>query len=314
MSTFRFQARYALLTYAQCGDLDPFAVVNHLAGLGAECIIGREDHADGGIHLHAFVDFGVKYRSRNSRAFDVEGHHPNVSPSRGTPEEGFDYAIKDGDVVAGGLERPIGGRVDAAGGVWPEIINAKSESEFWSLCESLAPRSLVTSFTQLRAYAAWKFPPIRIPYETPEGVNIDTSWVAELDGWVRENLGRGTSGGKKSLVVYGPSRMGKTIWARSLGRHAYFGGLFSMDEDVDGAEYAIFDDFGGIKFLPSYKFWLGHQKEFYVTDKYKGKKLVHWARPSIWLSNSDPRDELGVDTDWLNANCDFVYLDSPIVS
>ncbi|AIF34855.1 RepA [Sewage-associated gemycircularvirus-10a] len=196
MSTFRFQARYALLTYAQCGDLDPFAVVNHLAGLGAECIIGREDHADGGIHLHAFVDFGVKYRSRNSRAFDVEGQHPNVSPSRGTPEEGFDYAIKDGDVVAGGLERPIGGRVDAAGGVWPEIINAKSESEFWSLCESLAPRSLVTSFTQLRAYAAWKFPPIRIPYETPEGVNIDTSWVAELDGWVRENLGRGTSGGK----------------------------------------------------------------------------------------------------------------------
>ena len=70
---------------------------------------------------------------------------------------------------------------------------------------------------------------------------------------------------------------------------------------------------GGIKFLPAYKFWLGHQKQFYVTDKYKGKKLVHWARPSIWLSNSDPRDELGVDTDWLNANCDFVYLDSPIV-
>lgn len=108
--------------------------------------------------------------------------------------------------------------------------------------------------------------------------------------------------------------MEKTIWARSLGRHAYFGGLFSLDEDLDGVEYAVFDDFGGIKFLPSYKFWLGHQKQFYVTDKYKGKKLVHWARPSIWLSNSDPRDEPGVDTDWLNANCDFVYLDSPIVS
>jgi len=107
--------------------------------------------------------------------------------------------------------------------------------------------------------------------------------------------------------------MGKTVWARSLGNHAYFGGLFSMDEDISGASYAIFDDFGGIKFLPSYKFWLGHQKQFYVTDKYKGKKLVHWARPSIWLSNSDPRDEPGVDTEWLNANCTFVYLDSPIV-
>ena len=40
-----------------------------------------------GLHLHAFVDFGRKYRTRNTRAFDVEGCHPNVSPSRGTPEE-----------------------------------------------------------------------------------------------------------------------------------------------------------------------------------------------------------------------------------
>lgn len=195
MSTFRFQARYALLTYAQCGDLDPFAIVDHLAGLGAECIIGRENHADGGIHLHTFVDFGVKYRTRNTRAFDVEGFHPNVSPSRGTPEDGYDYAIKDGDIVAGGLERPSGSRVDATSGVWTEIVNAKDESEFWSLCESLAPRSLVTSFTQLRAYAAWKFPPIREAYATPAGINIDTSWVAELDSWIRDNLGGAQTGG-----------------------------------------------------------------------------------------------------------------------
>jgi len=195
MPSFRFQARYALLTYPQCGHLDPFAVVDHLAGLGAECIIGRENHADGGIHLHAFVDFGVKYRSRNPRAFDVNGCHPNVSPSRGKPEEGYDYAIKDGDVVAGGLERPGGGRVDATNGVWAEIVNASDEQEFWSLCESLAPRSLVTSFTQLRAYAAWKFPPIRVEYETPAGINIDTSWVVELDRWVQHNLGQDQTGG-----------------------------------------------------------------------------------------------------------------------
>lgn len=196
MSAFRFQARYALLTYPQCGHLDPFAVVNHLAGLGAECIIGRENHADGGIHLHAFIDFGRKYRTRDQRAFDVEGCHPNVSPSSGTPEKGYDYAIKDGDIVAGGLERPHGGRVDPTRDVWPQIINAENESEFWSLCESLAPRALVTQFTQLRAFAAWKFPPIKIPYETPQGVNIDTSWVAELPNWVSENLNREPCGGK----------------------------------------------------------------------------------------------------------------------
>ena len=184
MSTFRFQARYALLTYSQCGDLDPFQVVNHLAGLGAECIIGREIHADGGLHLHAFVDFGVKYRTRNPRAFDVEGQHPNVSPSRGTPEDGFDYAIKDGDVVAGGLERPSGSRMDPTGGVWVEIVNAKDLHEFWSLCESLAPRALVTSFTQLRAYAEWKYRVSRAPYENPEELSSTrVGWLNSMSGY-----------------------------------------------------------------------------------------------------------------------------------
>jgi len=37
---FSFNARYVLLTYAQCGDLDAWAVNDPLAFLGAECIIG----------------------------------------------------------------------------------------------------------------------------------------------------------------------------------------------------------------------------------------------------------------------------------
>ena len=47
MSSFSFHARYALLTYAQCGDLCPFTIVDLLSTMGAECIIGREHHQDG---------------------------------------------------------------------------------------------------------------------------------------------------------------------------------------------------------------------------------------------------------------------------
>lgn len=101
--SFRFNARYVLLTYPQSGDLDGFAVSDHLSELGAECIVARENHTDSGVHLHAFVDFGKRFQSRNVRIFDVLGRHPNVSVSKGSPEKGYDYAIKDGDVVAGGL-------------------------------------------------------------------------------------------------------------------------------------------------------------------------------------------------------------------
>lgn len=187
--TFRFQAQHALLTYAQCGELDPFRVSDHLSSLGAECIIGRELHDDEGIHLHAFADFGRRYRTTDCRKFDVDGCHPNVQPFGRTPEKGYDYAIKDGNVVAGGLERPDGSRVPETGAQWATILAATTEREFFELCEELAPRMLLTNFTSLRAFANWRFRPEASPYEHPGNISLETGHVAGLDEWARENIG-----------------------------------------------------------------------------------------------------------------------------
>lgn len=182
----RWQFRYCLLTYSQCGDTDPFDVVNHLSTLGAECIIGRELHQDGGIHLHAFVDFGRKFRSRDVRAFDVNGCHPNVEPTRLSPAAGWDYATKDGDIVAGGLERPGGAASEATH--WATICAASDAEEFWQLCESLAPRTLLCSFNSLRSYADWRFKPRPTVYEQPRGITVNADAVPGLGRWVQENL------------------------------------------------------------------------------------------------------------------------------
>lgn len=120
-------------------------------------------------------------------------------------------------------------------------------------------------------------------------------------------------GRKKSLVLWGPSRTGKTLWARSLGKHAYFGGLFCLDEPIDDALYAVFDDMqGGLGYWHAYKFWLGSQSNFYATDKYKGKVLVEWGRPCVYLANSDPRFDEKADIEWLEANCVFVHVEKDI--
>ena len=147
---FNFNARYALLTYSQCGDLDGWEVSNHFTKLRAECIVAREAHADGGIHLHAFVDFGPgrKFRSRRSDVFDVGGFHPNISPTHSTPQSGFDYACKDGDIVAGGLERPTGSVESRTNADWSTIVTAPTRDEFlqlsWNnLHELCAPHSLL---------------------------------------------------------------------------------------------------------------------------------------------------------------------------
>jgi len=106
--------------------------------------------------------------------------------------------------------------------------------------------------------------------------------------------------------------MGKTIWARSLGKHAYHGNMFCIDEPTN-VDYAIFDDLGGIQFFPSYKSWLGHQRMFYATDKYRAKRLIDWGKPAIYIANNDPRDEHAADRDWLDANCLTICIDKKIV-
>ncbi|AMD08882.1 replication associated protein [Human gemycircularvirus GeTz1] len=330
MSSFKFQSRYVLLTYPQCGDLDPWAVSDHLSSPRAECIVGREVHRDGGIHLHCFADFGKRFSSRNTKIFDVGGHHPNTSPSKGRPGVGYDYAIKDGDVVAEGLGRPGGDgdqeKLPTNAERWAEIVAAESAEEFLEYYwRRLDPSAMVRSFTQCRAIRRASLPST---FRKPTKFS-DRSIIRNLQEWrdsvngLKVILWGHTGGGKlscpalaTSLVLWGPSRLGGTLWARSLGNHAYFGGLFSMEEDITNVGYAVFDDIGGLKFLSTYKFWLSHQKEFYVTDRYKGKKLVQWGEPAIWVNNTDPREEHGIrdeEIEWLNANCQFVYIGESII-
>lgn len=198
--TFRFAAKYGLLTYAQCGNLDPWAVNDHLGRLGAECIIGREDHEDGGVHLHAFFMFERRFESRNVRVFDVAGRHPNVVAGYSTPEKGWAYATKDGDVVAGGLEQPIGrAGLSEAGSKWARVILAESREEFFALVAELDPRALCCSFGSLRAYADWRYRPTLDPYVSPPGVSFSTDQFPELGHWVQRNL-EGSVVGKHPLL------------------------------------------------------------------------------------------------------------------
>nr|UTM74950.1 replication-associated protein [Tick-associated circular DNA virus] len=316
--------RYVLLTYAQCGNLDPFGVMEHISSLAGECIVGREHHEDGGIHLHVFCDFGRKFRSRRVDVFDVGGKHPNVSKSYGTPEKGYDYAIKDGDVVCGGLGRPsrptrgdLDGETDS---LWHQIAEAKTRDQFWELVHLYDPRAAITSFPAIAKYADWKFayqPPV---YESPANAQFVGQESDGRDDWLLEvGIGAERSGARvRSLVLFGPSKTGKTTWARSLGEHIYVLGLVGGKEcsrapDVD---YAVFDDIrGGIKFFPAFKEWLGGQASVTVKELYREPRLLPWGKPCIWCANKDPRLEMDpVDQEWMNANCLFVEITEEVVT
>ena len=154
--------------------------------MGAMLVIGRENHSDGGIHLHCFVDFGRKRRFRRVTCFDVEGRHPNIEQSRGTPEKGYDYAIKDGDIVFQSLDRPVscGSGNSKAVAKWTEITTASDRESFWDLVHQLDPKSAATNFTQLQKYCDWKFAVKPAVYESPGNIEFHGGHVDGRDSWL----------------------------------------------------------------------------------------------------------------------------------
>lgn len=219
MTTFKFSNRYVLLTYAQSGDLSEWAVLEHISGLGAECVIGREDHADEGTHLHVFCDFGRKFQSRRLDVFDVDGRHPNIVPSRGRAEFGWDYAVKDGNVVAGGLGRPGSGGLPSAPNKWSEIVGAENRDEFLRLVQELDPKSFVLRHRELLDYADRYYAEQREPYVGPDGIEFDLGMVPDLAAWRGESLGNDPIEGK-SCFLYIPAGLehisARAVWAGAL--------------------------------------------------------------------------------------------------
>lgn len=205
-NTFRLQARYVLLTYSQSGDLDGARVASHLESLGGKSVIGRENHADGGIHLHAFVDFGHQFSTRDVHIFDVDDRHPNVQRGYRTPEKMWDYATKDGDVVHEGLDRP--GRNSRMGSTashdrWQDIISAPTRGEFFERIAQSDPRTLCVSFVSITKYADEKYKPVDVPYVTQPGLEWDGWALTDGQEWVQRNVLEFESGVRYVLPLAG---------------------------------------------------------------------------------------------------------------
>lgn len=216
--------RYVLFTYAQAGpDFDFWAVVELLGNLGAECIIGRENHADGGIHFHVFTDFGRLFSSRKTDIFDVGGKHPNIQPIGRTPVKAYDYACKDGDIVAGGLGRPGGDADFDPDSFWDSATHCGSSDEFLHFCDQLAPRDLIRGFPAFRAYSNWKWNDGALAYNQPDGVEFDTSAAPGIDEWLAQSIiGAGKSRERyvslSSIPPFGGSPTPRSMSRTRLGR------------------------------------------------------------------------------------------------
>jgi hypothetical protein len=283
---FRINAVNHALTYPQC-PLDKQVVLDHLLALAPDniqqIIVARELHEDGNYHLHAAVKYKRKKDIRNAKYYDIEFegqvYHPNIQQVKF--EDAWDnYIEKDGDFVSFGEPSKKRSKTDFGA----LISAATNTTDFIQSVVDADPETAIRSFTQLKAFAEYQFKPTLPVYVSNYSLADFPRLPAELSEWYDTEFK--SPNRPISLVLKGVSKLGKTEWARSLGRHMYFNTHFDFKNRWDpDAEYIIFDDFD-FEFIPNKKCFFGAQREFAITDKYASKRTVLWGKPAIFLTNA----------------------------
>jgi hypothetical protein len=309
---YRFAAKNAFITYPNCPGytLEAFStLLSTLIGQEHAYRLCLEAHEDGTPHFHAVIQFATKRNIHSANWLDIEGHHPNIQSVRNM-RDSLKYCTKDGQYVdVGDLQIPN------EKFTWKDCVSANSVDEFMLAAKENFTRDFVLSMERLE-YAAEKMYGTSVLTYTPKYTTFISPLPAPMQNWVDNEL-NGTKGKNLnvcttlpnfllvpldrplSLILTGDSRVGKTAWARSLGRHMYWNGMFMLDTWDEDCKYAIFDDFEDWTKFYMYKQFLGAQEEFVLTDKYRKKRNKRWGKPSIVISNEDPHFR---DRRWLRAN------------
>lgn len=318
--SFQIKAKNVFLTYPQCNlTEEEFHWAFWNAAFAQEITgycIAQEDHADGGQHYHVVAHNPKSFRTRNPRYFDIADgartYHGNYQACRDVRKT-LDYVRKD-ELYSEDLG-PLAAYGEKAG-TWADVFKCSNYDE---ACEKVLysyPRDWAISGERIRANLKYHFPDPAYTMPPPTYSANDFANVPnELTDWVENEL-LSDKPRKQSLILCGPTRTGKSSWARSLGVHLYQMSALTPSSLLEKGEekYVILDDFEQQTIEKSqlgscYKAIIGCQPFITLYDKYKPPKQIQWGIPCIWLCNNWPSFN---DNDYVAANALKVLIDEPL--
>lgn len=290
---FRVCARNIFLTYPKCGLHQE--IHDHWSK-EAEATTALEQHEDGQPHVHAVLRYSTKQDIRNERRFDFQGFHPNIQGCKSL-RHSLQYISKHGNVLGSTGDACRPSRHDALTDL---LATSCDSSTFMAGFQRIDPARFIVNYQQLEYFAARRFGGKsdcvmrnRIEFKVP----------TPLDDWVNTNLFPSPER-PKCLVLIGPTRLGKTEWARSLGVHTYWNNYVTA-EVTPGARYAVVDDMENFDRFTGRKAMFGCQKIVGVNPKYSKLQQWEWGIPTIWLWNHDNKPFLN---DYCMQNCTYIEI------
>ena len=228
MSRFELSAQTFFLTYSKAINIDKDDILNTINEKANEkdtellgYIIAKESHKDGTPHYHILFKLSQTIRIRTKAFFDCQGYHPSIEKAR-DEHDAFIYCIKeDEDFWCMGCYSEPPQKVSKPSrssqeDTWHQILSESTDTNtFLNKVLEKDPRTYFLYLPQLRANAEEHFKDTSRASYKPRYTNFRVP--VPLANYLEIEFQKNDR--PKTLVLVGPSRIGKTAWARSLGHH-----------------------------------------------------------------------------------------------
>jgi len=309
-----FTGRQFLLTYSRYSIVDTELIrtqiqeeidmfVDTWTNLYIACI---EKHEDGTLHVHICIRLPNVLSTPDWSTFDIENHHPNIKVMGRTRTDHIRvvrYLKKEKDWWGTMDEEHHVSRDDA----YTLAMHQQSRSEAESILRNEVPRDYFVSQRNIMLALERLYPVPPPPKELYSSPFQNFHLPPVIQHWMTHQFP--IPGRKTALVLIGPSRLGKTCYARSINpNHNYFKGDFSLNYYDVTADYHVFDDINFKTF--DMKGWIGPD-DFIAKGKYLKDRLIKGGKPVIILCNEYPVLKGGRLTWWLD-NTTRVYVRSKL--
>ncbi|KAG5567106.1 hypothetical protein RHGRI_002616 [Rhododendron griersonianum] len=254
---FRLNAKNFFLTYPRCNIsiTDALHQIKQIqTPVNKKFIrVCKELHENGEPHLHVLVQFEGRFQITSQHFFNLVSpnssrqFHCNIQSASSSSdvksyiEKGGDY-IDDGEFQIDG--RSARGGQQAIADVYAEALNASTKHIALQIIKEKDPKTYVLQFHNINTNLDKNFVVPPSPYVHPFPPGSFNQVPDEMQQWVENNVKDSAARPYRPISIEGPSRVGKTVWARSLGPHNYLCGHLDLNEKIfsNDAWYNVIDD------------------------------------------------------------------------
>lgn len=302
MTSYRLSGKQFLLTYPHL-DCENEVFRDLLLGIRLpraiqHWIICTEPHADGTPHMHLYILFTDRIELRNGlELFTINGVRPNNAGNIRSPRAAAAYCCKGSNYITDNPEW-LAQYVPKLQ-LLPHDMLAKHSTKEAFLDAALRQLGWTgaKAFNSLQSLADYHYSSSSESYTSPYPANSFCP-PTELATTVHREL---HADRPRTIILVGPSRYGKTAWARSLGVHVYMKSNLNFNIWNNNLQYLILDDIPWPCLKRYQKDLIGGQERFTANEKYSRKRTITFGKLTILITNDHPISWDDMDMHYYNS-------------